>query len=64
MNDTAVFDAFRIGPSTERNTRQAITRSGFLVDATSIACCPHEWLDEASYVDANLARKHPYHLAL
>lgn len=71
MNDTAVFDALRVDPNTgaeewtgRTGTRQAITRDGFVVDAASLAYCPHEWLDEAGYVDPGLARKHPYNLAL
>lgn len=70
-NDTAVFDALRLDPTSGKSewtgrtgTRKAIERDGLAVDSASLAYCPHEWIDATGYVDAVLVKKHPYHLAL
>jgi hypothetical protein len=64
-NDTAVFYAMRVEGSPvkmelRKGTREAIERDGFAVDPSSLAYCPHQWIDGRGYVDLELAQKHPY----
>jgi hypothetical protein len=65
-NDTAVYDAVRLDPSsgeqswTDRmGTREAITRDGLAIDLGSLAFCPHEWINDSGYVDLTLVHKSP-----
>jgi hypothetical protein len=69
-NDTAVFEATRFDLATgEREwigrmgTREAIVRDGLVVDAASVAYCPHEWIDTRGYVDLALVRRFSLMLA-
>ncbi|OAF13677.1 hypothetical protein AYJ54_43520 [Bradyrhizobium centrolobii] len=70
-NDTAVYDAVRLNVDTGQREwidrmgrRDAIARDGLEIDLASLAYCPHEWIGSDGYVDVNLAKQHPYHLAL
>ncbi len=70
-NDTAVFDALRLNANSgekdwvgRTGTREAIRRDGLAIDAASLAFCPHEWINEAGYVDLELVRRFPLMLAL
>lgn len=70
-NDTAVFDAIRLdADSGEKNcvghvgTREAIKRDGLEIDASSLAYCPHEGINNEDYVDTDLVRKYPSLVAL
>ncbi|MCK1474897.1 hypothetical protein IVB27_08765 [Bradyrhizobium sp. 197] len=69
-SDTAVYDAMRPDPNGHREwagrlgTREAIRRDGLELDATSLAYCPHEWINAAGYVDLELVRKFPLKFAL
>ncbi|WP_426424893.1 hypothetical protein [Bradyrhizobium genosp. A] len=70
-NDTAVFDAMRLDPTTgekewigRMGTRSAIARDGLEIDQASLGYCPHEWLDPTGYVDLELARQFPLMLAV
>ncbi|MGX1321608.1 hypothetical protein AB7M17_005061 [Bradyrhizobium sp. USDA 377] len=69
-NDTAVFDALRFDPqegeiATGRiGTREAILRDGLLIDPSTLAYCPHQWIDGSGYLDLDLTRQFPYLLAL
>ena len=70
-NDTPVYDVVHLGPDGEARrgigslgTREAIRRDGLQIDATSLAFCPHEWIDSSGYVDLELVRKFPLMLAL
>ena len=70
-NDTAVFDALRFDPregeriATGRiGTREAIVRDGLLIDPSTLAYCPHQWIDASGYLNLDLTRQFPYSLAL
>lgn len=61
-NDTAVFDAMRADPNGRSQwtgrlgTRKAIRRDGLELDPSSLAYCPHEWINAAGYVYLELVR--------
>lgn len=66
-NDTVVYDAVRLDPKSgeqewigRMGTREAITRDGLVLDAASIAYCPHEWIGGSGYVDLELVRRFPF----
>jgi len=70
-NDIAVYDAMRLSRNSGKSvwtgrmgTRAAITRDGLVVDPGSLAYCPHQWIDADGYVDQELAKRHPHHLAI
>lgn len=70
-NDIAVFDALRFDPhegekiaTGKIGTREAILRDGLLVDPSTLAYCPHQWIDGSGYLDLDLTRQFPYALAL
>jgi hypothetical protein len=54
--DRQVMDYVSTGDP-RMGTREAIHRSGMIIDPMSQAFCPHEWLDENGYVDPTLAAK-------
>ncbi|MGY4350115.1 hypothetical protein [Bradyrhizobium sp. 187] len=41
-------------------TRNAIARDGLTIDPTSLAYCPHEWLNESGYVDLERVQSSPW----
>jgi hypothetical protein len=70
-NDTPVFDAMRFDADAGKNvwtgfmgTREAIQRDGYAIDQDSMSYCPHEWLNSRGYIELELVRKHPHHLAI
>jgi hypothetical protein len=70
-NDTPVFDALRFDANVGRDvwtgftgTREAIQRDGFVIDKPSLSYCPHEWLNSRGYIELELVRKHPHHVAV
>ena len=69
-SDTAVFEAMHPDPEGGEDewigrlgTRDAINRDGMEVDVSSLAYCPHEWINDASYIDLELVRRFPLFLA-